>query len=103
LVEPPLRVPEAAQRVSERSANGAEQLLKLRGVTGHMGRELIRPAGLILRKPFLEPHREEARVELTVLCLALEQRPDGGRVQAAHDEQLVYVVEVAALQALDDC
>ena len=26
----------ATQRVAERSANGAEQLLKLRGVTGHV-------------------------------------------------------------------
>lgn len=34
--------------------------------------------------------------------LAFEQRPEKARVQTAHDEQLVYVVEIAALEALND-
>jgi hypothetical protein len=91
-----------AQRVAERSADSADECLELRRVAGHMVGKLVRPAGLVLRKSLLKPRREEARVKLPMLRLAFEQRPDEARVQTADDEQLVYVVEVAALQALDD-
>lgn len=63
---------------------------------------LVVPAWLVTRDPVLEPVAERAGVEALGLRLPLEERPDFFQGDVHVFGQAEEVVQIPALQALDD-
>jgi len=64
--------------------------------------QLVVPAALPLHGPGVEHLGEPLRVAVPVPGLALECRPDRRRIDAVDDQQLVQVIQIAALKALEN-